>query len=615
MGLRVWLPLNGSLENQGLSGTTFQNLNSTYTTFNTAGKIGNCMNTDAPSWNRGGLLSYETINLGTQQSMFCWFKFTTLCLSSTLGGGLVTQHRYQNNTGMGITIRPTNNTAGYLSVNTGTGSDRTYNTYYGTTLLQAGTWYHGGYTYDGTTIRIYVNGVCEKEQVLTGMSTPADYLGIGLWSLGGTSGRSAYTSSYVFNGSLNDVRIYDHALSVKEVRELARGLMVHYKLDMDQSTEPTTNLGGTSINYSNMTYGNAYGASTWGGDAGTVTYYATGGFNNGPYKVYHKTATGTGGIYKKTANDITITSGKTYTVSAYIKASRSFTESHYGFNINGVAGSDSNHYITSGVSLSITTEWKRFSFTFTATDADAGTYGEMSIIYNDQVADYYVYYSCFQIEEKDHVTDFTLSSRPLKVMDVSGFHYHGTPMNTLTLVDDTPRYSHSISFPGTSYIYRTSPSAQAMTISLWAKWNSIPSGQSVIYVDYKSKTGLGLMSAGILCSSSSLNSYTFSKANIVANTWYHFVIVCPSGSSNAARDLYINGVKQTATTSQSNWSYAIDELQLGKRSTTSDGFNGKLSDFRIYATALSDADIMDLYHTSAEIDRNGNYYLREVIEK
>jgi len=86
-----------------------------------------------------------------------------------------------------------------------------------------------------------------------------------------------------------------------------------------------------------------------------------------------------------------------------------------------------------------------------------------------------------------------------------------------------------------------------MTISLWAKWNSIPSGQSVIYVDYKSKTGLGLMSTGILCSSSGLQSYTFSKSNIVANTWYHFVIVCPNGSSNAARNLYINGIKQTAT--------------------------------------------------------------------
>jgi hypothetical protein len=43
------------------------------------------------------------------------------------------------------------------------------------------------------------------------------------------------------------------------------------------------------------------------------------------------------------------------------------------------------------------------------------------------------------------------------------------------------------------------------------------------------------MNTGILCSSCGLKSYTFSKATIVANTWYHFVIVCPNGSANATR--------------------------------------------------------------------------------
>jgi len=36
---------------------------------------------------------------------------------------------------------------------------------------------------------------------------------------------------YYFTGKINDVRIYDHALSTKEVEEIAKGLVLHYKLD------------------------------------------------------------------------------------------------------------------------------------------------------------------------------------------------------------------------------------------------------------------------------------------------------------------------------------------------------------------------------------------------
>lgn len=173
--------------------------------------------------------------------------------------------------------------------------------------------------------------------------------------------------------------------------------------------EGTTNLGETSMNYSNHTDGSTVACIGWGGDAGTCTFYHSGGYNNYPYKIYHKTATGTGGIYFKTANDITIEAGKTYTMSVYIKASVNVNNaSAYSFNIN--RGSD-NYYINYGASFNITTNWKRLVKTFTATSLQAGLYGEMSIIYDDNVTDYYVYYSGFQIEEKDHVTPYIDGTR------------------------------------------------------------------------------------------------------------------------------------------------------------------------------------------------------------
>lgn len=600
MGLRVWLPLNGSLENQGLENISGTNVDATT---NTVGKIGSCYSFNGTSARIGFPSTTWTYPL----SMCAWIKCNNATDSNTeyIGSyNTATGGTAGHNIGFGIY-------QGKLSLWHG-GSVNQY-----TTALSNGIWYHVTAVVTSTSYTLYLNGI----SVLSGNTTQSNvnscFLTLGARSNNASGGATG--ALYFFNGYINDFRLYDHALSVKEVRELARGLMVHYKLDMDQSTEPTTNLGGTSINYSNMTYGNAYGASTWGGDAGTVTYYATGGFNNGPYKVYHKTATGTGGIYKKTANDITITSGKTYTVSAYIKASRSFTESHYGFNINGVAGSDSNHYITSGVNLSITTEWKRFSFTFTATDADAGTYGEMSIIYNDQVTDYYVYYSCFQIEEKDHATDFTLNSRTLKVTDDSGFHYHGTPINTLTLVDDTPRYNRStyfnttaskislpaISFSGTSTTY-TFAWWQYMVNTARMAWGFSNGNRLNVYYSNPIcwNTGDGT-------STPFQDGTTTINPSELLNSWHHIAVT----GDGAAAKIYIDGVyRGTSKTWRAitGTQIYISGWDTGTNYTWS---GGKLSDFRIYATALTAADVADLYHTSAEIDRNGNYYSREVIEK
>jgi hypothetical protein len=200
------------------------------------------------------------------------------------------------------------------------------------------------------------------------------------------------------------------------------------------------------------------------------------------------------------------------------------------------------------------------------------------------------------------------------VYDSSGYNYHGTRTGDLTVSSDTSRYSLSTHFNGTSYSYLTSISPEIVSISMWVKWDSIPSGQSVVFMDYKSRIGFGLMSTGILCGSVSGTYNTFNKSNIVANTWYHFVIVSPDGANSATRKLYINGVEQTPTSYTSVWSYSIDELQIGRRSYTSDGFVGKISDFRAYATVLSPEDILELYHTSASIDKDGNFYAYELKE-
>ena len=209
----------------------------------------------------------------------------------------------------------------------------------------------------------------------------------------------------------------------------------------------------------------------------------------------------------------------------------------------------------------------------------------------------------------NQLSDFFFTS------DCSGYLNNGDINNTLSTSNDSPRYSKSTTFNGSSYIQLTSPSVEVKTISFWAKWSSIPSGQSVLFVDQKSKIGFGLMSTGILCSSGSVQTKVFNKTVIKANQWYHFVIVNNgTGSTDTTRDLYINSEKQTPLTATNSWTYALDYLQIGKRSTSSDGFNGQMSDFRMYTTQLSDEMILELYNTSAYIcdnDSIGAYEFNE----
>lgn len=52
---------------------------------------------------------------------------------------------------------------------------------------------------------------------------------------------SAITLPYGDTRYINDVRIYDHCLSPKEVKEISKGLVLHYPLN-DAYLEETSNL-------------------------------------------------------------------------------------------------------------------------------------------------------------------------------------------------------------------------------------------------------------------------------------------------------------------------------------------------------------------------------------
>jgi hypothetical protein len=97
--------------------------------------------------------------------------------------------------------------------------------------------------------------------------------------------------------------------------------------------------------------------------------------------------------------------------------------------------------------------------------------------------------------------------------------------------------------------------------------------------------------------------------SIPIGTWGHYSVVY----NGTHVRIYRNGVYegQQATTGAANFS---NGFIIGNWSSSATyQFDGNIDDIRIYATALSDKDILDLYNTKAEIEQSGVLYARDFL--
>jgi len=80
-----------------------------------------------------------------------------------------------------------------------------------TTLAIYGEWYHLAASWDGSVVRVYINGEYDKQYNLASYSSLETSTRIGASSDG---------STYQFNGSIQDVKIYNRGLSASEIKSL-----------------------------------------------------------------------------------------------------------------------------------------------------------------------------------------------------------------------------------------------------------------------------------------------------------------------------------------------------------------------------------------------------------
>ena len=287
MALQIWLPLTKNSLNYGAHPS---NVTESNTSLNTNGKLGSCYSFANSAYLMGthNLITNDT----NEWSFACWMKLNTTTTGQTL-----------------------------FSCRTSTAADGITVFYYGSqwivddgvrwqftpkTTISANRWYHICVVRKkGVGKYLYIDGVLDSSTSTTGTPTIVNTSNYAI----GVSQNSGSATGNPLNGYLNDVRFYDHALSVAEIKELAKGLVCHYKLDEFESSDNLIVNGFGELGSENWHFSDRISTTEIPPNLPEIKA----SFYNANY----------------TANYIPISQNTTYTISGYIKAMDSTTGKTY----------------------------------------------------------------------------------------------------------------------------------------------------------------------------------------------------------------------------------------------------------------------------------------------
>ena len=189
--------------------------------------------------------------------------------------------------------------------------------------------------------------------------------------------------------------------------------------------------------------------------------------------------------------------------------------------------------------------------------------------------------------------------------DCSGFCNNGTRTSTFTWTSNTPKYAVSQVFNGTDNAIQT-PSLPTMitdknyTIAVWIYKTVI--GSKSYQTIYGGPSGFEIEARNGGANETKFVPWNWGKpmASYELNEWNHCVFV----HSDADCKIYLNG--EYIATGTAKASNPTGDYFIGAWNTaTQQNFDGLMSDFRIYATALSADDVKSLYQNCATIDPDG----------
>ena len=418
-----------------------------------------------------------------------------------------------------------------------------------------------------------------------------------------------------------------------EVKQISQGLILHYPLNNNgfgvdnilvnthfdshytQSTGWDTTKNGTQL------------ASSWGGYNGGVSNSSTvyhahlKKFNGEWVYEYIKTANENWlGIYQSGLQS-KLTAGKTYTFSWEEYHVNGINRVGTGLYYYKTGATSANFHLGIRESAEVIREigrWQKYIYTFTA-PSDADWSKNMTwYIYGHYNGNGTFYVRHIKLEEGSVATPWcpnssdafatTMGLNDNIQYDTSGYGNNRIKVGTFNYDSDTPKYNVSASFNGTDNCIQleniSSLLQDVFTINFWFKKDNLGSkAYETLFggpSDFEMDTRSGSSQTLSLYMTSTRGGNVYSPFNF--GEWYMVTMV-----NNGVNELYyINGilVKTIQKKSMPSGNYFIGAWQTNAKQN----YKGLMSDFRIYATALSAQDVLSLYNNSAYIDNQGNIY-------
>ena len=582
MGLQIWIPGTTDFRDQGLNNSTITN---SAVTITANGKLGNCLYIhNGHLMGAPGPLSNTT----NDWTFACWMK-----VNSVHNGCLFSERTGVNSKGITIIYY-----SSQWLIDDGSRWQFTP-----TIAIEPDIWYHVCVVRcKGVGIFLYINGELDKSTANTGDPTSVD---TAHFAVGDSQDSSSTASGNQFDGYLNDIRLYDDALDVEQIKKIARGEVIHWSL---------SNRG---FGNDNLIQDSWYDEAPWDNSAileRSVNFQGYTCMGVSHSRLYTNTSRGAEPIFP----DMTFEENTQYTLSLLWGESRSDTKfgsmkirfkytdgSTYTDMTSSTGGNHDLHFskITSNPNKTISM--------ITTTYGNAGT----------------TYIAQMKLEKGTKATPWlpnTLDSNATiwgtnstTEYDCSGNGNDGVFHNIVPQADSPINHGCYV-FNGTdSYVKLPTNTwmvngATEMTINFWAyaeDWTTVTDGGRMISCTQNAGFNLEGGSTGYLrfpirvytneAKSSSAYKYTNTGIKLadLATGFHMFTLMyTPSGSR-----IYIDGVLHSSYNYTSYGTYFNKNARLflgceaNTASPTTPYFDGKMSDFRLFYTALDDDTVMELY--------------------